>query len=59
LIELELRNDVYRRPLATALDRLGLREGWRCVDVGAGGGDVTVALARIVSRDGRVYAVDS
>jgi SAM-dependent methyltransferase len=59
LIELELRNDVYRRPLATALDRLGLREGWRCVDVGAGGGDVTVALARIVGRDGRVYAVDS
>jgi SAM-dependent methyltransferase len=59
LIELGLRNDVYRRPLATALDRLGLREGWRCVDVGAGGGDVTVALAEVVGRDGRVYAVDS
>ena len=58
MFELELRNDVYRRPLATALDRLGLREGWRCVDVGAGGGDVSVALARIVGRDGRVYAVD-
>ncbi|HEX5265204.1 MAG TPA: methyltransferase domain-containing protein [Acidimicrobiales bacterium] len=50
---------MYRRPLATALDRLGLREGWRCVDVGAGGGDVTVALAEVVGRDGRVYAVDS
>jgi len=59
MIDLELRNDVYRRPLVTALDRLGLREGWRCADVGAGGGDVTVALARIVGRDGRVYAVDS
>lgn len=59
MIELGLRNDVYRRPLATALDRLGLREGWRCVDVGAGGGDVTVALAELVGRDGRVYAVDS
>jgi len=59
VIELGLRNDVYRRPLATALDRLGLREGWRCVDVGAGGGDVTVALAEIVGHDGRVYAVDS
>jgi SAM-dependent methyltransferase len=59
VIELGLRNDVYRRPLATALDRLGLREGWRCVDVGAGGGDVTVALAEIVGRSGRVYAVDS
>ena len=59
MIELGLRNDVYRRPLATALDRLGLREGWTCVDVGAGGGDVSVALAQIVGRDGRIYAVDS
>ncbi|HVM09650.1 MAG TPA: methyltransferase domain-containing protein [Acidimicrobiales bacterium] len=59
MIELGLRNDVYRRPLATALDRLGLREGWTCVDVGAGGGDVSVALAEVVGRDGRIYAVDS
>ena len=58
MLELELRNDVYRRPLATALDRLGLREGWRCVDVGAGAGDVSVALAQVVGADGRVYAVD-
>ena len=58
-MDLELRNDVYRRPLITALDRLGLREGWKCADVGAGGGDVTVALARVVGRDGRVYAIDS
>ncbi|MDQ3574003.1 MAG: methyltransferase domain-containing protein [Actinomycetota bacterium] len=58
MTELGLRNDVYRRPLATALERLGLAEGWRCVDVGAGGGDVTVALAEMVGRDGRVYAVD-
>ena len=54
-----LRDDVYRRPLATALQRLGIGPGWRCVDVGAGGGDVSVALAEIVGRDGRVYAVDS
>jgi len=59
VFELGLRNDVYRRPLATALDRLGLREGWVCADIGAGGGDVTVALAELVGRDGRVYAVDA
>lgn len=59
VIELELRNDVYRRPLQTALERLGIQAGWRAADVGAGGGDVTVALARIVGRTGRVYAVDS
>jgi SAM-dependent methyltransferase len=54
-----LRDDVYRRPLVTALDRLGLGPGWRCLDVGAGGGDVSVALAEMVGHDGRVYAVDS
>jgi len=54
-----LRDDVYRRPLATALSRLGLGAGWRCVDVGAGGGDVSVALAEMVGRDGRIYSVDS
>lgn len=55
---LDLRNDVYRRPLQTALDRLGLAPGWTCADVGAGGGDVTVALARLVGPQGRVYAID-
>jgi SAM-dependent methyltransferase len=59
MTELGLRNDVYRRPLATALERLGIAEGWKCVDVGAGGGDVSVALAEIVGREGRVYSVDS
>jgi SAM-dependent methyltransferase len=54
-----LRDDVYRRPLATALERLGLAPGWRCVDVGAGQGDVAVALAEVVGREGRVYAVDA
>jgi SAM-dependent methyltransferase len=54
-----LRDDVYRRPLATALERLGIGPGWKCVDVGAGGGDVSVALAEIVGLEGRVYAVDS
>ena len=54
-----LRDDVYRRPLATALERLGVGPGWRCVDVGAGGGDVSVALAEVVGHTGRVYAVDS
>ena len=57
--ELDLRNDVYRRPLATALERLGVGEGWRCVDVGAGAGDVSVALAGVVGPTGRIYAVDS
>ncbi len=56
---LALRNDVYRRPLETALTRLGVGIGWKCVDVGAGGGDVSVALSQIVGDLGRVYALDS
>lgn len=54
-----LRDDVYRRPLETALQRLHVGRGWKVVDVGAGQGDVAVALAELVGRDGRVYAVDS
>jgi SAM-dependent methyltransferase len=57
--EFGLRNDVYRRPLATALERLAISASWRCVDVGAGSGDVSVALAELVGRGGRIYAVDS
>jgi len=56
---LGLRNDVYRRPLVTALERLSLGSGWKCADVGAGSGDVAVALAELVGENGRIYAVDS
>ncbi len=59
MAELGLRNDVYRRPLATALERLGSVTGWRCADIGAGAGDVSVALAALLGERGRVYAVDS
>lgn len=58
MLPLQLRNDVYRRPLETALKRLGLGSGWKCADIGAGGGDVSVALATLVGPTGRVYAVD-
>lgn len=53
-----LRDDVYHRPLLTALERLGLEDGWTCADVGAGEGGVAVALAEVVGDTGRVYAVD-
>ena len=56
MVEFGLRNDVYRRPLATALERIGVGNGWRCADVGAGAGDVSIALAELVGPSGRVYA---
>src|SRR5215218_3216591 len=39
-------------------DRLGIGAGLRCLDVGCGGGDVTLELARRVGPRGRVVGVD-
>jgi len=47
------------RPHSMALlDRCGLREGLACLDVGCGGGDVTMELARRVGPGGRAEGVD-
>lgn len=40
------------------LDRLGLRDGSICADVGCGGGDVSLELARRVAPTGHVIAFD-
>jgi SAM-dependent methyltransferase len=39
-------------------DRLGVRRGLTCLDVGCGGGDATIELARRVGPEGRVVGVD-
>jgi SAM-dependent methyltransferase len=49
----------YHDPLsADQLDRIGIEKGWRCLDVGAGGGSVTRMLADRVGSTGSVLAVD-
>lgn len=40
------------------LDAIGVQPGWRCVDVGAGGGAVTRLLAARVGAAGSVLALD-
>jgi ubiquinone/menaquinone biosynthesis C-methylase UbiE len=40
------------------LDRLGLRDGLVCADVGCGGGDVSQAVARKVAPSGKVLGFD-
>ena len=43
---------------AALLDSAGVREGMRCLDLGCGGGDVTLALARLVGPSGEVVGID-
>lgn len=49
--------DVWQKP-ERIMDALGIADGSRVADVGAGGGWFTVRLARRVGPNGRVYAED-
>src|SRR5215213_1245354 len=40
------------------LEAAGLRAGMRCLDVGCGGGDVTLKMAAMVGPEGHVVGVD-
>lgn len=49
----------YYDPISVGqLEAIGVGEGWHCLDVGAGGGSVTLMLADRVGRTGSVVAVD-
>ena len=43
---------------ADLFGRAGLRPGMKCIDVGCGGGEVTLAMARLVEPGGFVTGVD-
>jgi SAM-dependent methyltransferase len=46
-------------PITTrSLDAIGVEAGWRCLELGGGGGSVTRMLCDRVGPDGRVTAVD-
>jgi ubiquinone/menaquinone biosynthesis C-methylase UbiE len=49
---------VMRPTTLALLERAGLRETMCCLDLGCGGGDVTLDLARIVGPHGRVVGID-
>ena len=56
LLEGPDRND-WQQP-DQVMDRLGISDGSKVADIGAGGGWFTVRLARRVGPNGRVYAED-
>jgi SAM-dependent methyltransferase len=55
---LNLLAEIMRPTTLALLARAGVHEGQTCVDVGCGGGHVTLELARIVGPSGRVVGID-
>jgi SAM-dependent methyltransferase len=53
-VQAQVMSDATSRLLVDA----GLTSGWRCLDVGCGGGQVSLELARRVGPDGSVLGVD-
>jgi len=49
---------IHRVSTLNLLRRAGIGPGMVCLDVGCGGGDVSVELARLVAPNGRVVAID-
>ena len=49
---------VMRTSSISLFERVGLRDGLDCLDVGCGGGDATLELARRVGPHGKVIGVD-
>jgi ubiquinone/menaquinone biosynthesis C-methylase UbiE len=55
---LRLLAQIYGPSTRALIERVGIVHGACCLDVGCGGGDVTVELARAVGPSGRVIGVD-
>lgn len=55
---LSLLEDISDPRTVARIDELGVRAGWRCLEVGAGGGSVTRWLAERVGPTGYVVATD-
>jgi SAM-dependent methyltransferase len=55
---LDLLEEVCDPPTIRQMNAIGVAEGWRCLDVGAGAGSVTRLLAERVGDAGSVLAAD-
>lgn len=56
---LRLLSEVMGPGTHALLAEVGVAAGAACLDVGCGGGDVTLELARAIGPTGRVVAVDA
>ena len=55
---LEMQASVFAPISMQALQKVGIRKGMRCIDIGCGSGSVTRAMAEIVGNEGHVVGVD-
>ncbi len=55
---LHLLSRVLRPTTLSLLQRAGLGPGMTCLDVGCGGGDVTLEMARLAGPEGRAVGID-
>lgn len=55
---LELLEEILDGATARRLEAIGVRQGWKCLEIGAGGGSVVDMLCRRVGATGRVTAID-
>jgi SAM-dependent methyltransferase len=58
LERLRFQHRVWKENTDSFLDRLNIKKGWRCLDVGAGPGFVTMELRKRVGPSGEVTALE-
>lgn len=56
---LEMQSAAIAADAEIMLDRIGVAEGWSCIDIGCGPGTMIEALGRRVGARGRVVALDA
>lgn len=55
---LRLQAEAMAPDAATMLDRIGVSEGWRCLDVGCGPGGITRLMSERAGKTGHVVGLD-
>src|SRR6266545_7361879 len=55
---LHLQSAAFARDVEVMLDRIGVSEGWSCLDLGCGPGGITGPMSRRAGPAGRVVGLD-
>ncbi|WP_448268890.1 methyltransferase domain-containing protein [Nostoc sp. DSM 114159] len=55
---LKVLAEVVQQTTLNLLKNVGVSEGMHCLDVGCGGGDVTIEIAKLIGEKGKVIGID-